>query len=258
VEHKPSFSQDWSPTPSGSSTPTAPKKAKAGKHTLRIIGIAAGAVVLVGGAVGGGLYWKSHKQTKPAAAATTQTAEQQNTSTDTTPKTYKSDTLNIGFTYPANWRVRENADKTQIMITSPSVTYKKGGVSTKGVFTIKMRTGIIPQAMQTTLQNIIAVKKSEVIAYTAPTDQQRQYTNLSYGGKGDNMSLLLVTGGSDFNPGDTFASGLDMQGAFYLFAGGYGSDPNDSLTFDPVPIASFTTPAVYEQAVSIIESVKVY
>jgi cellobiose-specific phosphotransferase system component IIB len=216
-------------------------------------------VVLVAAGVG---VWLLLGNKKPAqsAASSSQTAQDSAAAAQAsnTPKTFKSTTLNIEFTYPGAWKMRENADKSQIMLTSPQVTYQKSGVSTQGVFTLKMRTSIVPQAMQTTLQNISAVKKSEVIAYASPTEQQRQYTSLSFGGKGTNMSLLMVTGGSEFLPGDTFASGLDLQGAFYLFAGGYGSDPNDSLTFDSVPLNSFVGTSAYAEAVDIIKSVKVY
>lgn len=248
------FSQDWNPTPHEAHLPThsAPKRWR-----KRYIFIIIGVVVVLGAA--GSVFWLSaHNKPAPAPATdTTKQASQQAAAVSDAPQTYKSSTLNIAFTYPGTWKVRENADKSQVMLTSPQVTYQKGGVSTSGVFTLKMRNGIVPQAMQTTLQNISAVKKSEVIAYAAPTDQQRAYTNLSFGGKGTNMSLLMVTGGADFNVGDSFNS-LDMQGAFYLFAGGYGSDPNDTLTFDSLPVGTFTGTAVYQQAVNIIESIKVY
>jgi hypothetical protein len=261
VETNHHFSQDWNPMPHGVHTPSEPprKTSTMRKRRVAIVASSVAAVLLVGGVVA----WLVLRPTKhtPAATAGPSSSQQQasgQSAESSAPKTFKSSTLNIECTYPGTWRVRESADKSQIMLTSPQVTYQKAGVSTQGVFTLKMRSGIIPQAMQTTLQNITAVKKSEVIAYANPTEQQRQYTNLSFGGKGDKISLLMVTGGTEFAPGDTFASGLDMQGAFYLFAGGYGSDPNDSLTFDNVPLGSFIGTAVYDQAVSIIESVKVY
>jgi len=258
VEHTPSFSQDWNPSPHKAQSRVEAKRSKR-KQLALIIGASVVGVALLSVLITAGIWWalgpRSHKPTNtPATSQATQKAE----ATDNTPKTFKSNTQNIEFTYPGTWRVRENTDKTQVMITSPQVTYQKAGVSTQGVFTLKLRTGIVPQIMQNTLQNIVAIQKSEVIAYANPTDQQRAYTNLSFGGKADKMSLLMVTGGSEFAPGESFASGLDMQGAFYLVAGGYGSDPNDSLTFDGLPISSFTGTAVYREAVGIIESIRVY
>jgi cytoskeletal protein RodZ len=250
------FSQDWNPTPHGGSSPAHQSK-RAPKRLILIIGAVVAVIAIAGIGV-----WLLFGNKKPAQSATnsSQTTQEsaETAQASSTPKTFKSTTLNIEFTYPGTWKMRENADKSQIMLTSPQVSYQKSGVSTKGIFTLKMRTSIVPQAMQTTLQSISAVKKSEVIAYTSPTEQQRQYTSLSFGGKGTNMSLLMVTGGSEFVPGDTFASGLDLQGAFYLFAGGYGSDPNDSLIFDSVPLSSFVGTTAYAEAVDIIKSVKVY
>ncbi len=259
MEHKPSFSQDWNPSPH--QTPArAESKRLARKQIVFIIGAAVAGIALLSVLITVGLWWAwgSHGDKPATTTPATTTPPPTAQSTDASPKTFTSRTLNVGFTYPGTWRVRENADKSQVMITSPQVTYQRAGIATQGVFTLKLRNGIVPQAMQTTLQDIVAVQKSEVIAYASPTDQQRQYTNLSFGGKGDKMSLLMVTGGSEFAPGEAFASGLDMQGAFYLVAGGYGSDPNDTLSFDGLPISSFTGTAVYREAVSIIESIKVY
>ena len=253
MSNKHQFSQDWNPMPHEAHLPT---KAAARSSGKRYVLIAIAAVIVV--SIGGGAFWLvSRNKSTPAAATNTVKQSDQQTAATNTPKTFKSTSLNIEFTYPGSWRLRENTDKTQLMLTSPTVAYQKGGASTEGVFTLKMRTGIVPQAMQTTIQNTSAVKKSEVIAYSQPTDQQRAYTNLSFGGKGSTMSLLMVTGGAEFNVGDSFTS-LDMQGAFYLFAGGYGSDPNDTLSFDGLPVASFTGTSAYQQAVKIIESVKVY
>lgn len=247
------FSQDWNPMPHEAHLPTRTEPhAVSRRYIIIIVGI----IVLL--AAGGTVFWLSLRS-KPAPKAATNTVRQaeQPAATTDQPQTYKSTKLNIEFTYPGTWKLRENSDKSQIMLTSPAVAYQKGGTTTQGVFTLKMRTDIVPQPMQTTIQNLTAVQKSDVIAYTQPTDQQRAYTNLSYGGKGSNMSLLMVTGGTDFAVGDSFSS-LDMQGAFYLFAGGYGSDPDDTLSFDSLPFSVFAGTDVYKQAVSIIESVKVF
>lgn len=173
-------------------------------------------------------------------------------------KTYKSTKLNIEFSYRTDWTLRETADKAEVILTSPAVTYaKKDGSSTEGVFTLKLRNGILPEAMKPTIAAAVAVKDSEVIAYSSPTDQQRQYTNLSFGGNGGTMNFVMVTGSVAFKAGEAFGSNIDTQGSVYMFAGGYGTDSNDALAFDAVPKESFNS-TVYQQAVKIIESLKVY
>jgi hypothetical protein len=178
---------------------------------------------------------------------------------DDTPKTYKSEKLGLEFIYRSDWKMRETTDKTEIILTSPQVTYqKKDGQSANGVFTLKIRNGLLPEAMKPTIQEAVAIKDSEVIGYTQPTEQQRHFTNMSFAGKdANNFSFMMVTGNAAFKAGDVFGSGVDTQGSFYLFAGGYGIDANDSLSFDAVPKTSFDT-AVYQQAVEIIKSLKIY
>ncbi len=237
-----------------------PKKSKAPMIVLIVI------VVL---ALAGGAYWfftsgPGHKKDKAATSSgQTKTGSSEQTSNNdqgsSELKTFKSDKLGLGFSYRSDWKAKENADKSEIIITSPSVTYsKKDGTTTKGVFTVKMRNGLIPDGMKPTIQNAVAIKASEVIAYTAPTEQQRQYTNLSFGGSGTNLNFFIVTGSVAFKANETFATAIDLQGSVYLFAGGYGTDSNDTLSFDAVPQTEFTTSSVYKQALALIESLKVY
>lgn len=224
-----------------------------------LIGIAVVAGIAV---LGAGTYLLSgDKSGKPAPSATSgqQATTAPSSAEDTSGlHSYKSTKLNIEFTYPAEWRMKENADKTVITLTSPKTTYtKKDGTSTSGIFTLRLRNGLVSDAAKQNVENAVAMKDSEVIAYDSPTAQQRQYTNIVQGGNGPNATFLIVSGGVPFKAGEAFGSNIDLQGAVYLFAGGYGSDPGDTLAFDAVPKASFEGVA-YKQAVSIIKSMKIY
>lgn len=172
---------------------------------------------------------------------------------------YKSTKLRIGVTYPLTWSLRESADKQEIILTSPRTAYvKKDGTSAEGVFTLKLRNGIIPEGMKTTVQNAVAVANSEVIAYSQPTGDQRQYTNVSYAGPdANNFGFVFVTGYTEYKAGQIVGGGVDLNGQAYLFAGGYGADAADTLAFEPVPKADFRT-ATFEDAVHILESLQLF
>jgi len=215
-------------------------------------------LVIAGGAVGA--YLLLHKSPKPTPKPIV-------TSQPTVPgvqstgdkNTYKSPTLNIGVTYPKTWTMRESSDKQEVILTSPQATYtKKDGTTTQGAFTIKLRNGIIPVGIKTTVQNAVAVKDSDVIAYAQPVTDQRQYTNLSYAGAdANNFNFAIITSYTSFKAGQAFGGGVSLDGQTYLFAGGYGTDPTDALSFDSVPKGSFDS-EVYKQAVSIFESLQLY
>jgi hypothetical protein len=224
------------------------------------------AMVIVCAAVTTGVLYMilSNKKAAPATSSTntTQSSAQKDTATSQSgtsgPHTYKSAKLNIEFTYPASWAMKENADKTVITLTSPQTTYtKKDGTSASGVFTLRLRNGLVSDTMKQNIQNAVAMKDSEVIAYSSPTDQQRQYTNISFGGTGTNTGFFVVSGSVGFKAGEAFGSSIDLEGAVYLFAGGYGADGADALAFDAVPKASFEGPP-YQQALGIVKSMKIY
>jgi hypothetical protein len=246
--HRPNFGR----------TPKKPKK------KLAIIAAIVAVLVLAGG--GAAAYMLTHKDKTPAKAATNHTA--------TTPKqpvlpagvqkvgdkyTFKSTKLNVGVSFPTTWSIRESNDRQEVVLTSPSSPYvKKDGTSAQNVFTVKLRHGIIPDAIKTTVQNGVAVADSEVIAYAQPITDQRQYTNLSYiGPDANNFSFTLVTGYTAYKAGQTVGGGIDLSGETYMFVGGYGADAGDALQFESVPKADYNT-AVFKQAVQIIESLQLY
>lgn len=227
--------------------------------TLSLLGILA--VALIGAAA----YWFFVvKKDAPAPAATptpSPAAAEDKTSVaaDPTIATYKSSALNIEFSHRKDWKVRENAERSEVVVTSPAVTYTKAdGSSASGVFTLKMRTGTIPEALQNTVIKSIAVRDSEVVAYDAPSPEQRQYTNITDAGVDANtFNFVIVSSSTGFKAGQALGYGVDLTGDAYLFAGGYGADASNTLTFDGVPKAEFVTPT-YEQAVAIIKSLKVF
>src|SRR5690606_639104 len=104
-------------------------------------------------------------------------AEQPDVS-DATPQTFKSDKLSIELTHRKDWTLKESSDGA-ITITSPRTSYTASdGASKTGVFTLHIRMGA-SEAQRATIDKSIATKNSEVIAYAAPAEGQRQYTNLS-------------------------------------------------------------------------------
>lgn len=239
------------------------KKSAPQKKKWLIAGIVAGVLVLGGGGAGAFLLL-SKKDAKPQTTQAPKSAASQQSSvpgvqSSGANNTYKSATLKVGVTYPKTWNMRETNDKQEIILTSPRTTYvKKGGATANGVFTVKLRNGIIPEAIKTTVQGAVAVTNSQVIAYAQPTTDQRQYTNLSYAGPdADNFSFAIVTGYTEYKAGQAFGGGVALDGQSYLFAGGYGADAGDTFTFEPVPKADYDT-AVFQQAVAIFESLQLF
>jgi hypothetical protein len=247
--------------PPGHMRPVQASKEHGSKKRLIIIVVAIVATLVL--AVGAYILLlggkKNAKETgQPSPSTQQQKPESSTPPAQTGPQTYKSAKLNLECIYPEGWTVKEDSDKMIITLTSPQTTYqKKDGGSTTGVFTLKLRNGLVPDAMKPTIQNAVAMRDSEIIAYTNPTDQQRQYTNISFGGTAANTTFFIVSGSVAFKAGEAFGSNIDLEGAVYLFAGGYGKDANDTLAFDPVPKASFEG-SMYQQALGIVKTLKIY
>jgi hypothetical protein len=235
---------------------------QAADRKKRLLFIAGGAVLLL--LLAGAGYWLFLRDKSPAQTQTAGNAQGQNqqaeevpvTPADSTPVSFKSTKLNIELTHRKDWTLKEGSDG-EVTITSPRISYARSdGKAATGVFTVKVRKGV-PEAMQTTIEKAVAARNSEVIAYAAPTDQQRQYTNLSYAGQKDIFNFFVVTGNTDLKAGNAFAYTLQMDADFYLIVGGYGSDPGNTLAFDAVPAVSMDSTAL-EQAIDIVESLKIY
>jgi hypothetical protein len=121
-----------------------------------------------------------------------------------------------------------------------------------------MRTGTIPDVMQSTVTKGVAIRDSEIVAYDAPTEQQRQYTNITDAGADANtFNFIVVSSATSFKAGQALGYGVDLTGDAYLFIGGYGEDQGNTFTFDGISKTEFITPT-YEQAVAVLKSLKIY
>jgi len=239
---------------------TAKQKATKAKRLYLFIGIGVVFVALIAG----GLYWMAAGKEKDApktTQTTTSTAPQTETPAapvaDATPVTYKSTALNIEFTHRKDWTMKESDGGKEITLTSPQTSYTKvDGTATTGVFTLKIRKGVT-DAIKATIEKAVAPRNSEVIAYAAPTDQQRYYTNISYAGTKDIFNFFIVTGSTEVKAGGAYAYLLVLNDESYVIAGGYGADKNGTFGFDSVPKDAIDS-TVKDQAVKIVESIKIY
>jgi len=210
------------------------------------------------------VYWfvlrdQSGKAAQQQTTNTQQTEEdsvEQPVVADSTPQTLKSETLGIELTHRKDWTLKESSDGT-ITITSPKISYAtSGGTSKTGVFTLRVRKGAT-QSMQANIDKAIATRDSEVIAYAAPAEGQREYTNVSYAGPKDMFGFFVVTSNSEFKAGAPLSYALQFGADSYLIAGGYGADSTNSLAFDSVPKDMMDSEAL-TQAIDIVESLKIY
>lgn len=175
---------------------------------------------------------------------------------DSTPTAFKSEKLNIELTHRKDWTLKESSDGA-ITITSPRISYTASDNTSKtGVFTLRIRKGA-SEAQKAAIDKSIATRDSEVIAYAAPVEGQRQYTNLSFAGPKDMFGFFIVTGNTEFKAGAPLMYALPLDGDFYLIVGGYGADSTNSLAFDLVPKDSFDSTTL-DQAIDIVESLKIY
>lgn len=240
--------------------PTRRERRHRKKMLLLVIGGAAALLLLAGA----GVYWfvlRDKDAKAPAQASTTEQSTSAETApppspTDATPVSFKSTKLNIEITHRKDWTLKEKTDG-ELELTSPRISYTGAdGESTTGVFTLKLRKGV-SATQKATIEQAVASRDSEVIAYAAPTEQQRYYTNVSYAGQKDTFNFFIVTGSAELKAGNPFMYTLVLDSEFYLIVGGYGTDKNGSLAFDPVPKTSLDSPAL-QQAIDIVESLKIY
>jgi adhesin isopeptide-forming family sspB-C2 type protein len=236
------------------------RSARQRKKRLLMLAGAAGLVLLVLAAALWFFMLRGKKTTPPVAQNTNTSTQQQtqtpSTPTDSTPETFKSAKLNIELTHRKDWTLKE-ATTGELTLTSPRISYTRvDGSAGTGVFTMKIRKGV-SEAMKATIDKAVAVRDSKVIGYTAPTEAQRYYTNVSYAGQEAAFNFFIVTGSTELKDGKPFAYMLTYDNDTFLIAGGYGTDKDSSLSFDAVPKTAIDSEAL-EQAIAIVESLKIY
>lgn len=246
------------PQPAPPPPPLAPSGATHRKKVWLYVLGGAGLALLVVGAV----YWfvlRENNSGQQPQATNNQSQQQQEevpAANDPTPTTFKSDKLNIEFTHRKDWTVKESPDG-MVTVTSPQTSYAGAdGTSKTGVFTLHIRKGA-SDAQRATIDKSIATKDSEVIAYAAPVEGQREYTNLTFAGPKDMFGFFIVTGSSEFKAGSPLMYALSFDSNSYLIAGGYGADPQASLSFDPVP-KDLMDGSTLQAAIDLVESLKIY
>lgn len=196
------------------------------------------------------------KTSEQTPSKTQQSESVASTPADPTPTVYKSTKLNIELTHRKDWTLKEQSGG-EIVLTSPAIAQLRAdGTATNGVFTLKFRKGITT-SMQASLEKTNAVRDSQVIGYAAPTEAQRQYTNVSYAGQGEAFQFFIVTGSVEIKADSPVANVLTFDNDTFLIAGGYGTDKGDTLSFDLAPTSAIDSTAM-EQAIDIVESLKVY
>ncbi len=184
-------------------------------------------------------------------------AAQPDTSSPTDASTLKSTKLNLEVTKPAGWQGSEDPSSGELTLTSPSATYATAaGGSKTGVFVLKIRQGADADG-QTAIRGSNAVQDSETIAYTAPTDNQRHYTNITVAGQGENASFVVLTSADQFKKGEALAR-FFINGDVYIVVGGFRDATKTGLGgFDLMTRSAFTGSEEYEAAVGTIKSLKI-
>ncbi len=236
------------------------------KKMWLIIGIAVGILL-----VGAGVFWFLQKDKKSDSTSQSQSQQQQSTEETDEPtmapadaaqlETYKSTTLNIEIAHRKDWTLKEDAEKKLITLTSPKFTFQTANESKKDVFTLKFGMGASKEA-QKNISSAKAVRDSLLIAYDAPTESQRYYTNISYLGPAEENSSLfsffIVSGSIALKADNPVAGSIVINSGDFLIAGGFGADAQNQLSFTQVPATELEQYSAYEQAVAIVKSLKVY
>jgi hypothetical protein len=135
---------------------------------------------------------------KPAAAPTKTSASQtagssSGSSAAVATKHYDSSNFNLGFDYPDTWKVSDADGSGKLTVTSPTTQFKDtSGQNINGqiVMTIRDKTQKLTEFDK---GSATAVKDSEKIAYTKPSQTQRASTYISF------LSYASSTSSGGFN-----------------------------------------------------------
>lgn len=126
---------------------------------------------------------------------------------------YKSDTLNLEFDYPVDWRIASDGSNASIRLTSASFPLEATN-GEKSAATINL---LIAGAAQSgedysfVIDDSAIAYDSEPLTYATPTAQQRNQTNLSFigfphDGKAPGIQTIFISGGNAYKAGDKVGS----------------------------------------------------
>ena len=170
----------------------SPKFGKLGKR-LVVLGV----IILIG--AGGYLLVTNLKSDKKPAesAKTAENSQPAAASITTTTKHYDSTDFNLQFDYPADWTVAEDANKGQIITTSPAITLTDSiNQKATGQIVMSIRNGT-QKFPEFDAGNATATRDSQKLAYSNPTQSQRGSTYLSllrYASSAAGLSGVYITG----------------------------------------------------------------
>lgn len=140
-------------------------------------------IILLSLIAGGTLYWFVLRSPEPsdtsqqkAASSQQQAAEKAKESEKITTKHYDSTAFNLGFDYPEDWKINNEASK--LLVTSPAMKLKtpEGTASGQVVLAIQPKQTSLPAFKN---GNAIATIPSEKITYLKPSPTQRAQTYLT-------------------------------------------------------------------------------
>jgi hypothetical protein len=166
-------------------------------------------ILIIIAAIVGGVIWflgrdkTASKATTTAKTPTTATTSTQNSSVTkitSSTKHYDSSNYNLGFDYPADWTVNDQAS-AKLTATSPVLQLAGvNGVTFSGeiVFTIQNKQTSITAFAQ---NSAVASLESQKIAYKKPTPNQRAQTYVTfvdYDGTVGFIDALYITGDNGY------------------------------------------------------------
>lgn len=188
-------------------------------------------IILVASAIIIGIYFAFFKP-RQATAPTPQKQQTQSSASNAPAietKHYDSENFNLGFDYPSDWKVSDSSGSGKLTVTSPSVKLKNAsGQQVDGQITMTIRDKS-QKLTEFDKGNAAAVRDSEKINYTKPTQAQRASTYISF----------LSYAGSDVSGG--------LDGIYITSDNGYQTDQAipavDISKVDPVINVTFTKSA---------------
>lgn len=226
-------------------------------------------IVLAGLAYGGWRWYDAREASEPAQSVEEQqsgndsTKEEQQVGGEDVPEatsteSFSSSSPELELTHPSLWTVEED-DDDGIHLTSPDFTFETvDGREVEGYFDIYIRQGARDQDSRY-LGRGIAAQPSERLTYDDPPEGQRTETNLSFFGldNPDNFAYFFVAGNFDLERGESLGSDYGQEESTYLISGGYASDElEDDMATHTVPLDYFDQTNAYQQAIDIIESLR--